>query len=415
MKRLYPAVLVTLILAAHSVQAQTDPKPYLSSDDSVYTDIVGEFEPSDDWIVQPEKDATSFSKASTSKQIPPQVATGGLGNIEIFGKTPPPQQLSTLQQHVPPPQQISRWRGSSSGQLWESPAAGEDQSWHGGRLQLQVGIDYLYFSRGAAADNLFGFNNVGETFSLADIDPGNETAERYRLMIVDDGGTGFELVGYQFDEFNGSLTLEGEGITPVFFGGIPSEPAESYEATYRSELSNFEANVWHRTGPRLKIGFGMRYLKLEEEFDIEFIEDPNSTTATTGMGESGFFSTTENRIFGGQVMARLYRPIVTQVYLEGGVDAGYGTNRITVDSDTADIDTQTEDDTSTGFFSFSGGVAYRVLDGLTLRAGYEGLLLTSVALSPDQSDSINAFTGASEIQTGSLYFSGAYFGGTFRF
>lgn len=412
MKCLQPILMVVLILAAHSVQAQTASSPYQPSNGSVYTDIVGEFEPSDDWIVQPDKPSTGFSKASTSKQVPNGATS--LAHVEIFGKTPPPQPLASLQQSVPPPQPLPRWRGSNASQLWESPTATNDR-WYDGRLHLQLGIDYLYFTRGAAADNFFAINDAGETFSLADIDPGNDTTLRYRFMIADDGGTGFELVYYQFEDFNGSLALEGEGITPGFFGGIPTEPADSYEAIYRSELSNLEANVWRRTGERLRIGFGMRYIKLEEEFDIEFIEDPNSTTATTATDVSGFFSTTENRIFGGQIMARLYRPIVNQVYLEGGVDAGYGFNRITVDSRTFNNNTQTEEDTNTGFFSFSGGVAYRALDGLTLRAGYEGLLLTSVALSPDQSSSISAFSDANQIQTGSLYFSGAYFGGTFRF
>ena len=394
MKRLRPAVLVVMILAAHSVQAQTD----------VYTDIVGELESSDDWIVQPDNEPEVFSQASSAQTSAPSLAPPRLApavqNMPIFGS---------------PPQRLPDWRRTEAGQLWNGSGG---EAFYDNRLRLQFGIDYLYFSRGAAADDFFAFNDLGETFSLGDIDPGNDTALRYRFQVVDDGGTGYEITGYEFEDFNGSLTLEGEGITPIFFGGIPAEPVESYEATYTSELTNIEANVWNRVGERLKIGFGARYIKLEEQFDIEFIEDPNSTSGSTTTGmmmQEGFFSNTANRIFGGQVMARLYRPVVNKVYIEGGVDAGFGTNRITADSDTANVDSNTEDETGTGFFSFSGGVTYRALNGLSLRAGYEGLLLTDVALSPDQSTAIDAINGTGEIQTGSLYFSGAYFGGTIRF
>lgn len=403
MKRLQPAVWAALILAVNSVQAQTNSQQYRSSDASVYTDIVGEFEPSDDWIVQPEKEPSNFSQASIAVQAP-QVApavSSGLENVEVFGKRPVPQRNDA-------------WHRTDSGQLWETPV-GTDDRWYDGRLHLQFGLDYLYFSRGAAADNFFASNDAGETFSLADIDPGNDTTIRYRLLIADDGGTGLELLGYEFEDFNGSLSLEGEGITPQFFGLIPADPAPSYDASYKSQLSNLEANIWRRNGERLKIGCGLRYIKLEEEFDIEFIEDPNATGNTTTMVEDGFFSSTENRIFGAQLMARVYRPVVRKVYLEGGVNGGIGFNRITADSDTANIDSQTEDDISTGFFSFNGGVSYRPMDGLSLHAGYEGLLLTAVALSPDQSAAIDSFNGTGDIQTGELYFGGAYFGGTVRF
>ena len=409
MKRLQPTVLVVLILAAHSVQAQTDAPPYLSNSASVYTDIVGEFEPDDSWIVQPDEESEVVSQASSSQITPPVAPLSQ--NIEVF---------STGSSNQPLP----NWRRTEAGQLWATPDGPSSENWYDGPLRLQFGIDYLYFSRGAAADNLFAFNAEGDTFSLGDIDPGNDTTIRYRLLAANDGGTGFELLAYDFEDFNGSLQLEGEGITPVFFQGIPADPVEEYTASYESDLTNYEANIWSRRSERIKIGFGMRYINLEEDFDIEFDRGsgttstptpPTLTPPTTGTSVSGFFSNTENRIFGGQVMARLYRPVVNRVYLEGGVNAGFGFNRISVDAMAADFDFQTEDDSSTGFFSFNGGVSYRVLRGLSLRAGYEGLLLTSVALAPDQSAAFDGFTDTLNIQTGSLYFSGAYFGGTISF
>ncbi len=161
-------------------------------------------------------------------------------------------------------------------------------------------------------------------------------------MIATEGGTGFELSAFDFQEFSSSLRLEGEGITPLFFGLIPDEPVESYDASYRSRLKNYQANVWGRRSERFKIGYGVRYVNLDENFDIEFLPDPNGGgTSTTANVDGGFSSRTDNKIFGGQLMARIYRPFIDKVYLEAGVDGGYGFNRITADSDTANYDSQT--------------------------------------------------------------------------
>lgn len=405
MKRLYPTIWVVLILAAHSVQAQTDAPPYLSNDASVYTDIVGEFEPDDGWIVKPDQEPQSFSQASSSQEAPTLAPL----------LTPATQQLPTFSAR-PSPQQIPDWRRTEAGQLWATPAVQSTGNWYEGPLRLGIGVDYLFFSRGTAADNLLAFDGAGDTYSLSDLDPGTDSTLRYRFLIANDGGTGFELLTYEFEEFNGSLSLEGEGITPVFFGLIPAEQSPAYTASYESKLSNFEANIWRRTSEYFKIGFGARYIELEEKFDIVVSEDPNSTTTTTtGSGDSGFFSTTDNVIFGGQLMARIYKPVISNLYLEGGANGGYGFNQITADSDTLNFDSQTEETFGTGFFTFTGGVVYRVMDGLSVRAGYEGLLLTSVALSPDQSTAIDSFNGTGSIQTGSLYFGGAYFGATLSF
>ncbi len=418
MKRLRTTALVVLILAAHSVQAQTKSRPYLPASGSVYTDIVGEFEPSDDWIVQPDEKPANFSNASSAKQI--SSGATSLENVEIFGKTPPrQQQLPAPQQFQPSqqltaPQQTSGWQQTDSGQLWANPSAGNDR-WYDGPLHLQFGLDYLYFNRGAAADNFFAIDDLGNEYSLGDIEPGNETTVRTRILIADDGGTGIEVLGYEFEQFKGSISLEGPGITPGFFGGIPVEPAEAYVANYESQLKNYEINGWRRQGERLKFGVGLRYLELEEQFDILSAETSSTTTAGTTASTDGFYSDTTNRVLGAQLMARVYRPVIQQLYLEGGVNGGYGFNRISTNSDTANIDSRTEKDTSTGFIGFNGGVIYRAMEGLTLRAGYEGLLFTSIALAPDQSAAISAFEDVREIQTGELYFGGAYVGGTFRF
>jgi len=103
MKRLRPAVLVVMILAAHSVQAQTD----------VYTDIVGELESSDDWIVQPDNEPEVFSQASSAQTSAPSLAPPRLApavqNMPIFGS---------------PPQRLPDWRRTQVAKLFTTTGSG---------------------------------------------------------------------------------------------------------------------------------------------------------------------------------------------------------------------------------------------------------------------------------------------------
>lgn len=131
----------------------------------------------------------------------------------------------------------------------------------------------------------------------------------------------------------------------------------------------------------------------------------------------GFFSRTENKIFGGQLTAQIFRPVAGRLYLEGGAAGGYGFNQITTESDTAgdDNDTRTRRNAGTGFISFNGGFNFQPTNGVTLRAGYEGLFLGNVGLAPDQSAGIVTNGAEATISTGGLYFGGVYVGAVFAF
>ena len=133
MKRLQPAVLAVLILAAHSVQAQTGAPQNRLPASSVYTDIVGELESSDDWIVQPDNqpEPVVFSKASSAQTAPPLLAPAGQPR-EIFALTP---------------QRLPDWRRTEAGQLWQTPVGSGSDAFYGDTLRLRFGLDYLFFSR----------------------------------------------------------------------------------------------------------------------------------------------------------------------------------------------------------------------------------------------------------------------------
>ena len=398
MKQLLKTSTVFLAISsciASASFAQSGSRSYGDTGASAYTDIVGQLEPSDT--------LEQFSAVQ-----PTALSTAEFQDAVLF--------QATNHQGA-----LTDWRTTEAGRLWTTDSRdNDDSSWLDGNMRLQIGIDYLYFSRGAASDTL-AVNDANETFVIPGIDPGHDDTLRYRFLIATEGGTGFELTGYDFRDFSGRFRFEGEGdgTTPIFFGGISTEPTESFEMEYRSRLKNYEANVWGRNSERVKLGYGLRYINLDENFDIDFTGSANGggtpAPATGGGGIGGFSSRTNNEIFGGQLMVQLYHPVVSGFYLTGGASGGYGNNHIEVDSDTANNDTHSEDDSGTGFFSFNGGISMRVANGLTVNAGYEGLLLTSVALAPDQSEAAVFAQGVPEMQTGALYFSGAYIGAVLAF
>lgn len=300
--------------------------------------------------------------------------------------------------------------------LW-APQESTGGGWADGPLGLQVAADLLHFSRAIAGGGTFATNDSGQSFSVSDIEIDPKSAVRYRLAIASEYGTGYEFVGYDFDEFSGALSLEGEGITPVFFGGVPSEPVDAYTATYQSRIKNYEFNIWARRTESLRVGYGLRHFSIEENFDITQAESSGSTTPTMGGGavggvpESvGFFSATDNNLFGGQIMVELFRRISTGTYLQGGVKGMLLNNRADLDVNTENIDMSGEDSFITGGVNFHGGLSYRPFRGVNLRAGYEGVFIGSVASGLSQSENNSLFDGSISPVGEGLYYGGGYFG-----
>ena len=316
---------------------------------------------------------------------------------------------------ITPDGRINLDNGSPESQLW-APDDSSAGGWKDGPLGFQLGIDGLFFSRGLDGGSSFATNNAGESFSNADFDFDTETTARYRLGLASEYGTGFEFVYYDFNEFSGTLSLTGAGITPTFFGGNPAEAADSYTATYQSRIKNAELNVWSRRSERIRVGYGLRYISVQEQYDITLGADSGTAgSGNTGGSFSGFFSKTDNDLFGGQIMLELFHPVTSSMYLEGGVKGLLLNNDADLDVDTANFDLSGDDSFVTGGVNFNGGVSYRALRGVHLRAGYEGVFIGSVASGAAQSESNSVFDGF-VIPTGeSLYYGGGYAGCTVTF
>ena len=352
--------------------------------------------------------------------------------IELFNPSVPLQPVSQptpnlLAAPVSDPNTKTDWitldgrinleNGSPESQLW-SPNGPAATGWQDGPLGLQVGIDWLFFSRGLSGASIFQVDDSNNVVPLADFDFDIESTPRYRIGVASEFGTGYEFVHYDFKTFMGSLSVDGQDTIPVFFGLVPVEQVDSYLGTYESRIKNFELNVWARRSQRLRVGYGLRYFSIEENYDITVVEDDGSgTTSATGTDETGFFSATDNDLFGGQIMLELYRPMTTATSLNGGVKGMLLNNNAKINVDTLNNDATGEDSFITGGVNFWGGVTYRPFRGVSLQAGYEGVFIGSVATGTSQSENVtaNGFSeNVSPIGEG-LYFGGGYVGGTVTF
>jgi len=162
---------------------------------------------------------------------------------------------------------------------------------------LRFGLEILTFTRGPASDFDFTTDDNGDSFSFADFDFGSEETIRYTIQFMDDFGSGIELTFFDFNEFDTTLVADGPNVVPTFFGGIPSNPVASYDNNYQSRLTNVELNFWQRRSELIRTGIGLRHVNLDENFDV--------TESNSGGLNLGFFSRTENEMWGAQVMANL--------------------------------------------------------------------------------------------------------------
>jgi hypothetical protein len=322
---------------------------------------------------------------------------------------------------VTPEGRINLKRRDPETQLW-APAPNGGGQWSDGPIGLQIGIDGLFFTRGLNGSAPFATNTAGQTFRISDLELDVESTIRYRLAIASEYGTGYEFVAYDLDEFSGTLSLTGEGITPTFFGGNPADPAESYTTTYRSRIRNYELNIWARRSESLRVGYGLRHFSIDEQFDITNDPvDPANSTPPGGGGvpgpvqTSGFFSSTDNTLFGGQIMVEFFRKFTSSAYLTGGVKGLLLSNRADLEINTANINLSGDDSFVTGGLNFHGGVSFRPFRGVNLQAGYEGVYLGSVASGSAQSENNNVFTGAVGPVGEGLYYGGGYAGCTITF
>lgn len=185
---------------------------------------------------------------------------------------------------------------------------------------------------------------------------------------------------------------------------VLAAPGDFMDFRYQSRLYSTELNLKRRIGPVTTLLFGFRWVEMSEEFSAVRIDN---------IGTLHFWNTdVNNHLYGAQVGADVMLwdrggPLTVRGTGKAGVyynDASQSSRGALLHAGAKDHHT-----------SFLGELeivgVYRVNQHLALRAGYEMLWLSGVALAPDQIDVTNLLGGVAAVDARGDAFYHGFVGG----
>jgi hypothetical protein len=244
----------------------------------------------------------------------------------------------------------------------------------------------------------------------------------------------------EFTAFGGGIWDQGRVITSedpfglfvpfvVDGGNLSFDGSSRQTVNYRSHYKSFEMNYrvrqrlghdqlimdanggWHRaanSGFEREYLAGLRYLKLEDKFDWR-AED------IAVLGEDGrYLIHTDNDLFGFQTGGGITyegRRWSLGFFGKGGVflNDALGTNQLTfTDEDIEDSNLRLREDQLSFVGEFKLQSRFHITPNVSIRAGYDLMYITSVALAPSQATFIPEFSYLNT--TGDPFYHGAAFG-----
>ncbi len=272
---------------------------------------------------------------------------------------------------------------------------------------LGIELGFVSLVRNTPDSQPFVFDQDGNTLlNMDDMrgDPGigfDSVVNLYNLFsdhrAIDLNFRYFSSGNMSYDE-----SVRATQVTPVFYSGIPVSPSGEERFEYESKLDSTEFNVGVRLLPRTRLIAGFRHLRLEERFDIT--EVINSTT-------TGYFSSTNNRLYGGQVGIEATPISNNWGQLSGSVKYAFcndniGGNASAADASGSPISTTVSGDSDATILDLQLGGTLFLTRSLSLYSGYQGLLLEDIATAPDQIVNATIFSPLNNPTLGDAQFHG---------
>lgn len=247
--------------------------------------------------------------------------------------------------------------------------------------ELYASFDFMFPERSGPAPQAFVFTNGVQTLNTTAFSYSEQFAPAATIAIGDQFGYAFEFNFFNSANHRFNGVQSGTNVVPVFFGGIPATPANSYTIDAEAELNNYELNQWVRHSERLRLGLGLRIINLNEVFNI-------TETGTT----TGFFSNTSNDLYGGQFAAQylFFSNDIAAIYFQG--KAGLYYNHVKLNANALNVQMAPDSDE----LSFAGDLRlvadFPLTDHFSIRAGYHATFLTRIAQALDQNDDLSLAT-----------------------
>jgi hypothetical protein len=277
--------------------------------------------------------------------------------------------------------------------------------WPGGRPNIRFVADALILFRTGLDSQPLVFDApfpAGDPIlDASDLGLGEIGAARFDLTFFD-GGPG--PIDYQFGylQTERATTQETRSSSPAdvsFFSGSDAEPSDRYTVEYETKLSSFEFNLKHPVHPNVALSAGLRWADLRENFNFIASTEP----------VSGFYSDTKNELFGFQLGSDLLLWTDGFFRIEGTVKGGVYNNDINVYAKTLHIE-RGFDEEHTAFLGEANVGLVIPAWPFNFRIGYQFLILSGVALAPEQNDSLDLFDGSGGIDLGTPTYHGVLIG-----
>lgn len=203
------------------------------------------------------------------------------------------------------------------------------------------------------------------------------------------GGVDWQWGYFGINSMDAETTVAAEPfVQPWFFNRFAAEPESSLNIIYSSNLYSGETNFRFRSRRRIRPVVGLRYFKLEDSYDAFH-------HGTGSFSQEGFFSATNNKLFGGQFGAEtdFWITRFTKVYANGKYGAMYNT----IDGSATAADPVSGDDliryfsdsSYSSFVDAGVGLVTEFAGGLSFRVGYRTIFASHLALGIDQNEAID--------------------------
>ena len=220
------------------------------------------------------------------------------------------------------------------------------------------------------------------------------------------GGTDLQFGYFGINSMDGGAQVSADQVFSRFFKAFPLNPPRTFDFNYSTNLYSGEANL--RFGGRNPIRpiVGLRYVRLEDTYDVY-----QSSSSTVG----GFFSQTNNDLFGGQLGLEgdLWQSRRVSFYGFGKVGAMH--NGINGRATSANFIEDYSDSTYCTLVDGGAGANIHFVGPLSFRVGYRSLFASSLALGIDQNESVSIFPGDDTLKFNSQHWHGVDLAAVFQF
>lgn len=250
-----------------------------------------------------------------------------------------------------------------------------------------------------------------------------EWAPRVTIGTLPNCRNGYEFTftgPFEFDRLSESSDPNGNLQSFLFFGGgidptllDPFNNANSHSQFHTSEYWSAEINRTIVGWDVVRILFGGKVIRIEEEYGFRSLGSNGDTAALT--------SSTENTLIGVQAGLDMLYPVARNVYTDfRGRAGGYlnlaDSNVGLFNNGFREINTSRDDNEFCGAFEIGGGLRYQLGEILSIRGGGELWYITDTATAPNQISQAVANTLGSRIDIGEgLFYYGVNFGMELRF